>query len=65
MPEKIEPWINLITWEFLTLIGGLAVLPALYIVVLRIKKGRFAGVELDLSAREVSFIAEAAEEVAE
>jgi hypothetical protein len=36
MPTDIQPWIDLLTWQLLALIGGLALLPAIYIFVLRI-----------------------------
>ena len=37
MPEQIKPWIDLLSWQLLAFLGGVALLPAIYIFVLRIR----------------------------
>jgi hypothetical protein len=65
MPEQIKPWIDLITWPLLALFAGVALLPAVYIFVMRIKGGKIGDVEFDLSRRDVKMIEDAATEAAE
>jgi len=65
MPGDIKPWIELLTWQLLALGGGLAVLPAIYIFVLRIGSATIAGTEFKLTARELIKAEEDAEELTE
>lgn len=65
MPGDFKPWIDLLTWQLLALIGGLAVLPAIYIFVLRIGSATIGGTEFKLTARDVSKIEEEADELTE
>lgn len=65
MPSDIKPWIDLLTWQLLALIGGVALLPAIYIFVLRIGSATIGGTEFRLTPREVNRIEEEAEELAE
>lgn len=65
MPSDIKPWIDLLTWELLALIGGAALLPAIYIFVLRIGSATIAGTEFTLTKRDVAEAEEEAEELTE
>ncbi|MEQ1609443.1 MAG: hypothetical protein ABL956_10830 [Hyphomonadaceae bacterium] len=63
MPADIKPWIDLLTWQVLALIGGVALLPAIYLFVLRIGSATIAGTEFKLTARDVDRIEDEAEEL--
>lgn len=65
MPEDIKPWIDLITWQVLALFGGLALLPAIYIFVLRISSATIGGAELKLTRHDIDKAEKAAEEQTE
>lgn len=65
MPSDIKPWIDLLTWQLLALAGGLSVLPAIYIFVLRIGSATIAGTEFKMTTREVIMAEEEADELTE
>jgi len=62
-PQTIKPWLDLISWEILTLLGGIALLPAIYIFIFRLASAKFAGAEF--SMRDVAQIEEDVEEEVE
>jgi hypothetical protein len=61
--SDIKPWIDLISWPLLALVGGLAVLPAIYIFVLRIGSATIGGAEFKLSRGDIEAIEDTAEDL--
>lgn len=63
--DLLRPWIDLLTWQVLALLGGLAILPAIYIFVLRIGSATIGGANFQLSRKDVDKIEEEVEESTE
>jgi hypothetical protein len=63
--DLLKPWIELITWPLLALLGGVAVIPAIYIFLFKIASAKIGGAEFQLSRKQVDHLEEAAEEIAE
>jgi hypothetical protein len=65
VPEQIKPWIDLLTWQLLALVAGVALLPAIYILLSKIKSANISFGMLEVTSSEAKKINERSEEVAE
>ena len=63
--EQIGPWIDLLTWQVLALIAGVLFLPAVYLLVFRIRRMKVGDNEFELGRGEIKKLENAAENKAE
>ena len=56
MVEQIKPWVDLITWQVVALLGGIALLPAVYDLLKRVRSLKLAGGEAVIDPEEVKKI---------
>jgi hypothetical protein len=56
MVEQIKPWVDLITWQVVALLGGIALLPAVYDLLKRVRSPKLAGGEAVIDPEEVKKI---------
>ncbi|MBL8543878.1 MAG: hypothetical protein JNJ63_08695 [Hyphomonadaceae bacterium] len=64
-PETIAPWVSLLTWQVLVLLAGVVFAPAIYIIVLRMRKLKFGENEVELDRRKIESMERRAEKEAE
>ncbi len=63
MPEQIKLWVDLLTWQVLALLAGIALLPAIYIAVFTLQSLKIGNVEI--TRKEAKDIAQDSETAAE
>lgn len=51
--STIQPYVDLLTWQVIAVVAGFLFAPAVYVLVLRIKKFRMGENEFDLSSQKI------------